>query len=352
MQMLVRLLGARRAIEVGVFTGYSSLAVDARDADGRAAARLRRQRGVHGDRAPPLAGGGRRRPHRARDRAGAGRRSMRASRAGEAGQYDFAFIDADKTGYLAYYERLLKLLRPGGLIVVDNTLWSGEVANPANRDADTVALREFNDVLHARPAHRPCAAAGGRRADARAGSAVDTWWRMIGTGSKGGIAMNTLHVAPTARCRDRWPCSRPAVAPDAGDFSRRPPPMAGSALQRRRRRRARADLQRGCRRSCRRTSRSSPVPKRSRRSGRPIGPGAGCGSSFGDVDLRMLGEFWFREGSYTAMFPDDGRAARRQVHRVVEEGERQLADVPRRCGIATRRSSRNRRTDAAADEPA
>ena len=67
------------------------------------------------------------------------------------GRYDFAFIDADKTGYLAYYERLMKLLRPGGLIVVDNTLWSGEVANPENREADTVALRAFNDALHHDP---------------------------------------------------------------------------------------------------------------------------------------------------------------------------------------------------------
>ena len=50
-----------------------------------------------------------------------------------------------------YYERLLKLLRPGGLIVVDNTLWSGEVANPDNREADTRALREFNDALHRDP---------------------------------------------------------------------------------------------------------------------------------------------------------------------------------------------------------
>jgi predicted O-methyltransferase YrrM len=71
--------------------------------------------------------------------------------AGEAGKYDFAFIDADKTGYLGYYEQLLELLRPGGLIAVDNTLWHGEVANPANREADTVALREFNDFLHRDP---------------------------------------------------------------------------------------------------------------------------------------------------------------------------------------------------------
>src|SRR4029079_7001473 len=67
---------------------------------------------------------------------------------GEAGRFDFVFIDADKTNYLAYYERCLKLLRQGGLIAVDNTLWSGDVANPANDKPDTVALRAFNDALH------------------------------------------------------------------------------------------------------------------------------------------------------------------------------------------------------------
>ena len=67
---------------------------------------------------------------------------------GEAGTYDFAFIDADKTGYLAYYERALMLLRTGGLMLVDNTLWNGRVADPEVADADTVALRHFNDVLH------------------------------------------------------------------------------------------------------------------------------------------------------------------------------------------------------------
>jgi caffeoyl-CoA O-methyltransferase len=67
---------------------------------------------------------------------------------GEAGKFDFAFIDADKTNYLAYYERCLKLLRKGGLIAVDNTLWSGEVANPQDDKPDTVALRAFNDALH------------------------------------------------------------------------------------------------------------------------------------------------------------------------------------------------------------
>jgi predicted O-methyltransferase YrrM len=150
MQMLVRLTGARRAIEVGVFTGYSSLAVMlAMPPDGRLlaldvseeytaiASRHWQAAGV-ADRVELVIGP-------AQDTLDA------RIRAGEAGRYDFAFIDADKTGYLAYYERLLKLLRPGGLIVVDNTLWSGEVANPVNREADTMALRKFNDALHKDP---------------------------------------------------------------------------------------------------------------------------------------------------------------------------------------------------------
>jgi predicted O-methyltransferase YrrM len=147
MQMLVRLTGAKRAIEVGVFTGYSSLAVMlAMPKDARllaldvspaftAVARRHWQAAGVADRielviAPALV-------------------TLDARiEAGEAGHYDFAFIDADKTGYLDYYERLLKLLRPGGLIVVDNTLWHGAVADSADREADTVALREFNDALH------------------------------------------------------------------------------------------------------------------------------------------------------------------------------------------------------------
>ena len=150
MQMLARLTGARRAIEVGVFTGYSSLAVMLampRDAwllaldvseEYTAVARRYWQAAGVADRIELVIAP-------ARDTLDA-----RLAR-GEAGQYDFAFIDADKTGYLAYYERLMKLVAPGGLIVVDNTLWSGEVANPENREADTVALREFNDALHRDP---------------------------------------------------------------------------------------------------------------------------------------------------------------------------------------------------------
>jgi len=150
MQMLVRILGARRAIEVGVFTGYSSLAVAlAMPEDGRLLAcdisaeytAIARR---HWERAGVA--------HKIELVLAPALQTLDARlAAGEAGLYDFAFIDADKTGYLGYYERLMQLVRPGGLIVVDNTLWSGDVANPANRNPDTVAIREFNDRLLADP---------------------------------------------------------------------------------------------------------------------------------------------------------------------------------------------------------
>jgi predicted O-methyltransferase YrrM len=69
--------------------------------------------------------------------------------AGQAGSFDLAFVDADKSSYLEYYERVLQLLRPGGLALFDNTLWGGAVADPADQDEDTRALRAFNDRLHA-----------------------------------------------------------------------------------------------------------------------------------------------------------------------------------------------------------
>jgi predicted O-methyltransferase YrrM len=150
MQMLVRLTGARRAIEVGVFTGYSSLAVMlAMPTDARLLALDVSEEFTAVARRHWLAAG-------VADRIelviAPARDTLDARLAkGEAGQHDFAFIDADKTGYLAYYERLVTLLRPGGLIVVDNTLWDGEVANPQNRDAETEALRAFNDALHHDP---------------------------------------------------------------------------------------------------------------------------------------------------------------------------------------------------------
>ena len=67
---------------------------------------------------------------------------------GGAGRWDMAFIDADKANYDGYYERCLTLLRPGGLVLVDNVLWSGAVADPARTDADTTALRALNAKLH------------------------------------------------------------------------------------------------------------------------------------------------------------------------------------------------------------
>jgi predicted O-methyltransferase YrrM len=147
MALLVRLTGARRCLEVGVFTGYSSLATAlALPDDGRivacdvseewtAVARRYWQRaGVEHKidlRLAPAIG--------TLD-------ALVATRHG--GTFDFAFIDADKTNYLAYYERTLVLLRTGGLVLIDNTLWSGRVADPEVADADTVALRHFNEVLH------------------------------------------------------------------------------------------------------------------------------------------------------------------------------------------------------------
>jgi predicted O-methyltransferase YrrM len=147
MAMLVRLTGARRVLEVGVFTGYSSLAVAlALPKDGRIVAcdvseewtavarRYWAEAGV------------------------ADRIELRLAPAvdtldallegGAAGTFDLAFIDADKTSYLDYYERALRLLRPGGLVMTDNTLWSGRVADPEVGDADTVALRHYNEHLH------------------------------------------------------------------------------------------------------------------------------------------------------------------------------------------------------------
>lgn len=141
--LLVKLLGARRCLEIGVFTGYSSL-VTARalpedghllacdvNAEWTAVARRYWQKAGVAQRielrlAPAL-------------------KTLDAElAAGAAGRYDFVFIDADKTGYLDYYERCLRLLRSGGLLAVDNTLWSGAVADPRDQSADTEAIRAFN----------------------------------------------------------------------------------------------------------------------------------------------------------------------------------------------------------------
>jgi caffeoyl-CoA O-methyltransferase len=147
MALLVQLMGARKALEIGVYTGYSALCVaNALPADGRLVAcdisepwtdmaqRYWREAGVIGKidlrLAPAL------------------ETLDQLIQAGETGTFDFAFIDADKENYTAYYEQVLKLLRPGGLIAIDNTLWSGSVIDPSCQDPDTRAIRAFNKALH------------------------------------------------------------------------------------------------------------------------------------------------------------------------------------------------------------
>lgn len=147
MALLVQLIGARHTIEIGVFTGYSALAVAlALPDDGRVLAcdisAEYPQVGQPHWRAAGVA-------HKVDLRIAPALETLDACLAqGEAGRYDFAFVDADKTGYDAYVERCLALLRPGGLIAIDNVLWSGAVARPSD-DADTRALQALNAKLHA-----------------------------------------------------------------------------------------------------------------------------------------------------------------------------------------------------------
>ena len=141
--LLVRLVSARRALEIGTFTGYSALAVaTALPADGRLVC-------------CDISDEWTRIARRYWNEAGVAERiDLRLAPAADTlrellrdpgpGSFDFAFIDADKTGYDGYYEACMTLLRPGGLMAVDNTLWSGAVADPAKTDADTTALRALN----------------------------------------------------------------------------------------------------------------------------------------------------------------------------------------------------------------
>ncbi|WP_395703582.1 class I SAM-dependent methyltransferase [Aquabacterium sp.] len=146
MALLVKLVGARRCIEIGVFTGYSALSValalpddgrllacDINDAYTAIGQPFWQQAGV---------------AHKIELRLAPAVQTLDAElAAGRAGTVDFAFIDADKTSYAAYCERCLQLLRPGGLIAIDNTLWGGSVARPATTD-DTRALQRLNEQLH------------------------------------------------------------------------------------------------------------------------------------------------------------------------------------------------------------
>ncbi|HEY4001807.1 MAG TPA: class I SAM-dependent methyltransferase [Candidatus Xenobia bacterium] len=150
MSTLVRFGGVRRALEVGTFTGYSSLCVAlAMGPEGRLvccdvnqewtsiARRYWQEAGV-ADRidlvlAPAL-------------------ETLNGMLAkNEGGHYDFAFIDADKRNYEGYYEAALALLRPGGMVAVDNVLWSGKVADPNDHSGDTDTLRNFNEKLRHDP---------------------------------------------------------------------------------------------------------------------------------------------------------------------------------------------------------
>jgi predicted O-methyltransferase YrrM len=147
MAFLVSLMGARRCLEIGVFTGYSSLAVALRlPEDGSIVAcdvseeytavarEFWNKAGVAGKIDLRLAP--------------ATETLDELLAAGEAGQFDFAFIDADKSSYPGYFERSIALLRPGGVIAVDNTLWSGRLVDEREQDEDCRALREFNRALH------------------------------------------------------------------------------------------------------------------------------------------------------------------------------------------------------------
>ncbi len=147
MQMLARLINAKRCIEVGVFTGYSSLAVAlALPSDGRIEAFDISEEWTSKARAYWADAGVADKINLHIGPAGEGLEAL--LRDGGEGQYDFAFIDADKTGYDAYYEACLRLLRPGGLIAIDNALWSGKVADPTDQGEDTIALRALNAKIH------------------------------------------------------------------------------------------------------------------------------------------------------------------------------------------------------------
>ena len=148
MQLLVKALGIRRAIEIGVYTGYSSLCVAlAMPDDGRiiacdisdewtsVAQRYWKEAGV---------------AHKIELRLAPAVETLEVMLANElANSFDFAFIDADKTSYKDYYERSLTLIRPGGLVAIDNTLWGGSVVDESNQTEDTKAIREFNELVHA-----------------------------------------------------------------------------------------------------------------------------------------------------------------------------------------------------------
>ena len=146
MQVLARALGAKRYLEVGVFTGYSALAMAlALPEDGHIVAcdisdewtQIARRYWAEAKVAHKI------------DLflAPAVHTLDKLIEGGHAGTFDMAFIDADKENYHAYYERALSLLRPGGLLMIDNTFWLGKVIDPAVEDAATRAIRKINKTV-------------------------------------------------------------------------------------------------------------------------------------------------------------------------------------------------------------
>jgi len=148
LHLLARLAGAKKALEVGVFMGYSStwvalalpaggkiIACDRSEEYTAQARRLWREAGVE---------------DKIELRLGPALATLDTLIAeGQGGSFDFAFIDADKANYANYYDRAMVLVRPGGLIAIDNVLWSGDVIDASKTDADTEAIRAFNRKLHA-----------------------------------------------------------------------------------------------------------------------------------------------------------------------------------------------------------
>lgn len=147
MALLVQLMGAKKTLDVGVFTGYSSLVIAlALPDDGKVVAcELSEEYGAIAHRWWQQAGVAKKIELHL---APAEETLARLLSAGEAETFDFAFIDADKSSYDSYYEQALQLVRPGGLIAIDNVLWSGRVTDPQVQDNRTKKIRALNQKLY------------------------------------------------------------------------------------------------------------------------------------------------------------------------------------------------------------
>lgn len=146
MQLLVELIGARKTLEIGVFTGYSSLAVAlALSEEGKIIACDMNEKALEfAQKYWRLA----KVDHKIDCRIAPALKTIKTLlENNEAGSFDFVFIDADKENYKNYYEHSLTLLRKGGLILIDNTLWGGDVVDPSISDSSTNAIRALNEFL-------------------------------------------------------------------------------------------------------------------------------------------------------------------------------------------------------------